>query len=68
MRRRGKLVKKRCVSIVDKVRQEVMKEFTRIPGEDYEEWLEFVRYEVDARLQEIAEERAKFFKEKNKSL
>lgn len=60
------MVKKRCISIVDKVRQEVLKEYTRIPGEDYEEWCEFVRYEVDARLKEIQEERIKFISEKQK--
>lgn len=57
------MAKKKIVSIVDKVRQEVMKEFTRVPGEDYEEWLEFVEYEVNARLADIAEERARFFKQ-----
>jgi len=57
------MTKKKITNIVDKVRQEVMKEFTRVPGEDYEEWCEFVRYEVDARLREISEERAKFFKQ-----
>lgn len=56
------MVKKRCVSIADKIRQEVLKEFTRVPGEDYEEWCEFVRYEVDCRMKEAAEERAKFFR------
>jgi len=56
------MTKKKIVSIVDKVRQEVMQEFTRIPGEDYEEWLEFIRYEVDARLQEIEEQRIKDMK------
>lgn len=60
------MVKKRCTSIVDKVRQEVLKEYNRIPGEDYEEWCEFVRYEVDARLKEIQEERIKFISEKQK--
>lgn len=60
------MVKKRCISIVDKVRQEVLKEYTRIPGEDYEEWCEFVRYEVDARLKEIQEERIKFISERQK--
>jgi len=57
------MVKKRCISIVDKVRQEVLKEYTRIPGEDYEEWCEFIRYEIDARLKEIQEERIKFISE-----
>lgn len=60
------MVKKRCISIVDKVRQEVLKEYTRIPGEDYEEWCEFVRYEVDARLKEIQEERIKFISDRQK--
>ena len=59
------MVKKKCISIVDKVRQEVLKEYTRIPGEDYEEWLEFIRYEVDARLKEIQEERIKFISRQN---
>lgn len=49
------MTKKKIVSLVDKVRQEVMKEFTRVPGEDYEDWLEFVRYEVDSRIREMQE-------------
>ncbi|MBO7736025.1 MAG: hypothetical protein J6S67_25875 [Methanobrevibacter sp.] len=54
--------KKNQTQLVDKIRQEVMKEFTRVPGEDYEEWCEFVRYEVDARLKEIEEQRIAFIK------
>ena len=54
--------KKNQTQLVDKIRQEVMKEFTRGPGEDYEEWCEFVRYEVDARLKEIEEQRIAFIK------
>jgi len=57
------MTKKKIINIVDKIRQEVMKEFTRVPGEDYEEWCEFIQYEVDSRLREVAEERAKFFKQ-----
>lgn len=51
--------KKEHLRLVEAVRQQVMKEFTRIPGEDYEEWCEFVRYEVDSRLKEIEEQRIK---------
>ena len=54
--------KKNQTQLVDKIRQEVMKEFTRVPGEDYEEWCEFVRYEVDARLKEIEEQSIAFIK------
>ena len=43
--------------LTEKIRQDVLKEFTRVPGEDYEEWCEFVRYEVDSRLAAIYEER-----------
>ena len=56
------MTKKKIVSLVDKVRQEVMKEFTRVPGEDYEDWLEFVRYEVDSRIREMQEYRIKQMK------
>lgn len=56
------MTKKKIVSIVDKIRQEVMKEFTRIPGEDYEEWLEFIRYEVDERLKEFQQNKVKTLK------
>ena len=55
------MVKKKALSLADKIRQEVLKEYTRIPGEDYEEWCEFIRYEVDARLKEISEQHIKFF-------
>ena len=56
------MTKKKIVSLVDKVRQEVMKEFTRVPGEDYEDWCEFVRYEVDSRIREMQEHRIKQMK------
>ena len=56
------MTKKKIVSLVDKVRQEVMKEFTRVPGEDYEDWLEFVRYEVDSRIREMQEYQIKQMK------
>ena len=58
--------RKQPVSLTEKVRQEVLKQFTRIPGEDYEDWCEFVRYETDARLQEIQERRIMFFSKQNK--
>lgn len=36
--------------LVEKIRKQVLKEFKRIDGEDWDEYLEVVRYEVDARL------------------
>lgn len=61
------MVKKKAVSLTEKVRQEVLKEYSRIPGEDYEEWCEFIRYEVDARLKEINEQNIKFFNSQKQS-
>lgn len=60
--------RKEPTDLTEKIRQEVLKEFTRVPGEDYEEWCEFVRYEVDARLQEIQEQRIAFYKINGKPL
>ena len=58
--------RKEPISLTEKIRQQVLKEYTRIPGEDYEEWCEFIRYEVDARLQEEQEARVLFFKNVSK--
>ena len=38
------------------VRREVLSKFQRVEGEDYEEWMEFIQEEINARL---AEEREK---------
>ena len=46
-------MEKKPVSIVEKVRKEVLSEFDRIEGEDYEEWMDFIQEEVNARLEEI---------------
>lgn len=51
--RRGGVMEKKPVSIVEKVRKEVLSEFDRIEGEDYEEWMDFIQEEVNARLEEI---------------
>ena len=60
--RREKMPKrKEPVSLTDKIRQEVLKEYARVPGEDYEDWCEFVRYETDSRLQQVQELRILFF-------
>jgi len=40
-------------TLVDRIYREVMQELQRIDGEDYEEYMEAVRYEVNARLQDI---------------
>ena len=39
-------------SLVDRIYREVMQDLQRIDGEDYEDYMEAVRYEVNARLQE----------------
>lgn len=39
--------------LVEEVRKQVLKEFWRIDGEDYDEWLDFIRFEVDYRLKEL---------------
>lgn len=36
--------------LVEKIRKQVLKEFKRVDGEDWDEYLEFIRYEVDSRL------------------
>ena len=45
--------------LVQEIRKEVTKEFKRIEGEDYDEWLEVVRTEVDYRLSLILKFRKK---------
>ena len=40
-------------TVVQKLFREVMQELTRIDGEDYDEYMETVRYEVNERLKEI---------------
>ena len=40
-------------TLVDRIYREVMQELQRIDGEDYEEYTEAVRYEVNARLQDM---------------
>lgn len=40
-------------TIVDRIYREVMQELQRVDGEDYEEYMEAVRYEVNARLQDM---------------
>lgn len=40
-------------TLVERLYREVMQELQRIDGEDYEEYMEAVRYEVSARLQDM---------------
>ena len=40
-------------TIVERIYREVMQDLQRIDGEDYEEYMENVRYEVNARLQDL---------------
>lgn len=40
-------------TLVDRIYREVMQELQRVDGEDYEEYMEAVRYEVNARLQDM---------------
>lgn len=49
------MVKKKNESLVDRIYREVMADLQRIDGEDYEEYMEAVRYEVNARLREARE-------------
>lgn len=46
-------MEKKPINIVEKVRKEVLSEFQRVEGEDFEEWTEFVQDEINARLEEI---------------
>lgn len=49
------MVKKKNESLVDRIYREVMADLQRVEGEDYEEYMEAVRYEVNARLTEARE-------------
>lgn len=49
-------MRKKPKNIVEMVRREVLSKFQRVEGEDYEEWMEFIQEEINARL---AEEREK---------
>lgn len=40
-------------TLVERIYREVMQDLTRIEGEDYDEYMEAVRYEVNARLQDM---------------
>ena len=48
-------MRKKPKNIVEQVRREVLSEFQRVDGEDYEEWMEFIQEEVNSRLEEIRE-------------
>ena len=41
------------------IRKQVIKQFPKLKGEDYDEWLEVIRVEVDYRLQELKKNRPK---------
>ncbi len=45
-------MKRKPKNIVEEVRQEVLSEYQRVEGEDYEEWCEFIQTEINLRLQE----------------
>ena len=44
---------KKNESLIDRLYREVMQSLQRMDGEDYEEYMEAVRYEVNARLQDL---------------
>jgi hypothetical protein len=44
---------------IEDIRKLVMTEITRIPGEDIDEYLEVVRYEVDCRIKELHKDNPK---------
>lgn len=46
-------MKKKPKNIVEMVRKQVLSEFQRIEGEDYEEWTEFIQEEINLRLEEL---------------
>ena len=46
-------MKRKPRNIVEMVRQQVLSEYQRIEGEDYEEWCEFIQTEINLRLEEI---------------
>lgn len=48
------------------IRKQVVKQFPKMKGEDYDEWLEVIRVEVDYRLEKLRENRPKpHYKEKS---
>ena len=46
-------MKRKPKNIVEEVRQEVLSEYQRVEGEDYEEWCEFIQTEINLRLEEL---------------
>ena len=46
-------MRKKPKNIVEMVRREVLSEFQRVEGEDYEEWMDFIQTEINRRLEEI---------------
>ena len=48
-------MRKKPKNIVEQVRREVLSEFQRVEGEDYEEWMEFIQEEINSRLEKIRE-------------
>jgi hypothetical protein len=48
-------MRKKPINIVEQVRREVLSEFQRVEGEDYEEWMEFIQEEINSRLEKIRE-------------
>ena len=46
-------MKRKPRNIVEMVRQQVLSEYQRVEGEDYEEWCEFIQTEINLRLQEL---------------
>lgn len=50
---RGGNMKRKPRNIVEMVRQQVLSEYERVEGEDYEEWCEFIQTEINLRLEEL---------------
>ena len=46
-------MKRKPRNIVEMVRQQVLSEYQRVEGEDYEEWCEFIQTEINLRLEEL---------------
>ena len=50
---RGGNMKRKPRNIVEMVRQQVLSEYQRVEGEEYEEWCEFIQTEINLRLEEL---------------
>lgn len=54
--------------LVEKIRKQVMKEFKQIDGEDGDEYKEFIRFEVDFRINQCVKHNFSYLPNKNNKI